>query len=78
MISPLGQPKGVGTGRAPDIENGSRRGWQVSKHDLLRARKLQLRRPRRKASFLRYFLIVAGDLFGELWPSCFGDILFAQ
>src|SRR6267143_6902254 len=70
-ISALGQPESEDTGRAADVENGGRRGWQVSKHDLFRARKLQLPRSGRKASFLRNLLIVAGDLFGELWPWSF-------
>jgi hypothetical protein len=71
LISSLGQPEGVGTGGAADIENGSGRGRQVSQHDLLGAGKLQLRRPRRKPALLRYLLTVAGDLFGDHWPWCF-------
>src|SRR5262249_8041877 len=66
LISPLGQPEGVGTGRAADIENGRRWRWQIAKHYLLPARDLPPRGSRGKASLLRYFIVVAGDLFGEL------------
>src|SRR5262245_60204307 len=70
-ISPVGQPEGVDTRRAPDIEDG--RWWrrQVAKHDLLRARELQLPRSRIEASFLRNLLVVAGDLPGKFGPLCF-------
>src|SRR5262245_21991890 len=68
LISPLGQPEGVGTGRAADVKNGSGRGRQVSEHDLLCAGKLQLRRSRREPTLLRYLVVVARDFFGESWP----------
>jgi hypothetical protein len=71
LIATLRQPEGIGTGGGAHVENGGRRGRQIPKHDLLRARELQLRGTRCEASFLRHFSIILGNFFGKhrlRWP----------